>query len=271
MNDNGLIEKYTEMYCRHQSFGNGFVDLDPLTKLNFFIVLALSSFVAQGYLFGIALCVFYCALAVYCRKFREFMKLFLRLALVIVGVIVIVRQITVRGETVLISIFGWRWTLEALENGLTVGFTLLAFSGAIVLFYTLTSMRDLMYSLERKGVSHSASYIMLSSFQTISDLNATAKTILESQKARGIETDGGIFTRMKAFLPVIGPLLLGALSSAEEKYIAMDARAFSIEREHTFLRELRPIPHWEKALVAAINICFLVGCAYKVYITFFLM
>lgn len=131
---------------------------------------------------------------------------------------------------------------------------ILGVSGAVILYFAITSMRDLMYSLELKGVSHVTSYIMLASFQTIKDLGVASKTILDSQKSRGVETDGNIFMRVKALVPIMGPLLLGALSSAEEKSIAMDARAFSVDRKHTFLRELRPIPHWEKGIVICIDV-----------------
>ena len=62
---------------------------------------------------------------------------------------------------------------------------------------------------------------------------------------------------------VIG-MMLGAMTSAEEKCIAMDARAFSIKRQHTFLRELRVVPAREKALVIAVNAAFVVLCVYKI-------
>ena len=44
----------------------------------------------------------------------------------------------------------------------------------------------------------------------------------------------------------------------------MDARAFSIKRQHTFLRELRVVPAWEKALVIAVDAAFVVLCVYKI-------
>ena len=72
------------------------------------------------------------------------------------------------------------------------------------------------------------------------------------------------FVRMKAFFPIISPLMLGAMTSAEEKCIAMDARAFSIKRQHTFLRELRVVPAWEKALVIAVDAAFVALCVYKI-------
>ena len=110
---------------------------------------------------------------------------------------------------------------------------------------------------------HTTSYIILASFQTIVDLKASVQTIFESQKARGIEVEGSLLTRAKAFFPVISPLMLGAIASAEEKSIAMDARAFSIDTPHTFLRELRVVPGWEKALNLAADLAFVAFCVWR--------
>ena len=48
------------------------------------------------------------------------------------------------------------------------------------------------------------------------------------------------------------------MSGTEEKAIAMDARAFSHEGGHTYLRVLRPIPKWEYAL-DALAVLFMIG------------
>jgi energy-coupling factor transporter transmembrane protein EcfT len=125
-------------------------------------------------------------------------------------------------------------------------------------------MKDLMYALEKKGMSHVASYITLSSFQSIADLGENAKVIMESQKARGIETEGNVFKRMKAYIPVMGPLVLNAITSTEEKTIAMDARAFSAKVEHSFLCDLKPVPVWEKLLVAIFDAAFLALVVWRI-------
>ena len=128
----------------------------------------------------------------------------------------------------------------------------------------LKKMKDLMLALENRGVTHVASYIMLSSMQSIIDMKKSADTILESQKARGIETDGNLIVRMKAFFPTLGPILLSAMSGTEEKAIAMDARAFSHEGGHTYLRVLRPIPVWEYIVDALAILVFLGSIVYTV-------
>lgn len=258
-----MYSDFVQKFFSPQTTGNWFKDLDPLSKLNILLVLAFTALVMQNIVFSIGLCVFYYVLAILIGELKYFNGLFSKLLVTIGIFIIVIRQMTVRGTTVLFSVFGWKWTLEGLLNGLQVGGVILGFSGAVILFYASTEMRDLMYALEQKGVSHASSYVILASFQTITDLRASVQTIFESQKARGIEVEGNIFTRAKAFFPVISPLLLGAMASAEEKSIAMDARAFSLETQHTFLRELRPVPGWEKAMVIALDVGFAALCAAK--------
>jgi energy-coupling factor transporter transmembrane protein EcfT len=106
---------------------------------------------------------------------------------------------------------------------------------------------------------------MLASMQNIIDLRKASVTILDSQKSRGIETDGNVFVRTRAFFPTLGPLLLGAIASTEEKVIAMDARAFSVKGKHTFLRELAPVSPREKLLSAGVWVFCGLTLVYRIY------
>ena len=108
------------------------------------------------------------------------------------------------------------------------------------------------------------SFVILSAFQSISDLGVNAKVIMESQKARGIETEGNVIRRIKAYIPVMGPLVLNAISSVEEKSIAMDARAFSAAGTHTYLLELPKVKGGEKALVAVVDILLVLSVVWRV-------
>ena len=56
----------------------------------------------------------------------------------------------------------------------------------------------------------------------------------------------------------MGPLVLNAISSVEEKSIAMDARAFSAPGKHTALVELPKIKNSEKVFVIVVDIIFVV-------------
>lgn len=255
---------FIDSFLKPQTTGNWILDLNPISKLIISILVGFSAIIAQSIPYSFALCLLYFILAAAAQKLRAFSNIYVKLMITVLLFLIILRQVTVKGDMVLFSIFGWNWTMEALKVGLNVSGYILGFSGAIILFSSTTSARDLMYSFERLGVPHTTSYVILASLQTIIDLNKSVKTIFESQKARGIEVEGNVFVRAKAFFPVISPLMLGAMSAAEEKSISMDARAFSLETQHTFLRELRKTPVWEKVMVAVFGVLFVALCVVRI-------
>ncbi len=248
-------------FKQYQKQGNFWLDLNPITKLIITFSLGLSTIAVMDWRYGIPLCVFYFVFAAFTGKFKEFGKVFGFIGLTVLIFALLVRNIGSRPSNITpaFSIFGWVWYKETIFEALTVVSYIAGFAGAVILFFTTTEMRDIMYSLEQLGVSHVASFVILSSMQNIIDLRKSSVTILESQKSRGIETDGNIIVRTKAFFPTLGPLMLGAMSGTEEKSIAMDARAFSVDRKHTFLRELEPMRTGEKIL-CTLFVLFLVGC-----------
>lgn len=250
-----LKEYYRNKYMNYQITGNFFNDMNPLVKLNIFLAVGIIGILIGSYKVQIAFCAVYYILAAVGKKFKNFAGIYTGLGGMILLFSVIVRQLSVEGNQIIFSVFGWKWTWEALENAFNITFTLLVFSGTVILFFCFTEMRDLMYAFERKGVSHESSYVILSSLQTITDLKKTSQTIMDSQKARGVETEGSIWKRLKALVPVISPLFLSALAATEEKTVAMDARAFSVEREHTFLRVLKPTPAYETVVAVLADLC----------------
>ncbi len=259
--------QFINSFYSYQKTGNAWRDLNPLTKLNICFALALSAVVIQDYRFGVVLITAACIVAAFAHSFREFFSTFWKIGLTLTIFLVIVRQIGSRSGNVtpLINIFGWQWYLEAFIDSLDIITFILGFSGWMLVYFVTTPMRDLMYVLEKRGMSHESSFIMLSAMQNIIDLRKASVMILESQKARGIETEGNALVRLRAFFPTLGPLILGAITSTEEKAIAMDARAFSVKRAHTFLREIAPMAPYEKILIAAAWVCFLAAIVYRAY------
>lgn len=245
--------EFINSFRSYHKRGNFWLDLNPLTKLNICLAFAFSALIMLDYRYGIPLCLASCLMAALSGKFKEFFKLYGKLCIIVIVFVTLIRQVGMRtgNVTPFINVFGWQWYKESFVAGWDRITFILGFSGALILFFETTPMRDLMYSLEQKGMSHENSFIMLASMQNILDLKEASVTILESQKSRGIETDGNILVRARAFFPMLGPLLLGAIASTEEKAIAMDARAFSVKRQHTFLRQLAPASTVQKFLAAA--------------------
>ncbi len=260
-----MNEEFINSFRTYSKTGNWICDLNPLTKLNIALVVGIAAMVMRSWKYGIVVCVIYYCLAVYVKKLKSFNKSFLA-AFVVLGLFtVLIRLVSYRNEgSTVINFFGWHWTDAGLKSGFDMAFFILGFTGPILLFFLITPMKELMYSLEKKGVSPTVSYVILVSFKTITELGKSANVILESQKARGIETEGNLLQRVKSFIPIISPLALSAISYTEERTVAMDARAFSVKGKHTFLREMKPAASWEKFLAAFFDLLLVMLIVLKV-------
>jgi len=247
---------FVEKYRQPKRTGNIICDLNPFSKLNLMVVLGLASLIVQNYIFGFCMVAFIILVAVKAGCFKSFFSLYWKI-LILFGVFLFLMKAAFSpGEHVLWQYWGICVTTESIIEALNTVCMVLAFSGAFILFVKTTPMEDFTYAMEQRGASHMASFAILSSFQSIIDLGENAQIIMESQKARGIETEGNLLQRAKAYIPVMGPLILNAIASTEEKAIAMDARAFSAPTKHTALSELPEITKKERTVVILFDIAF---------------
>jgi energy-coupling factor transport system permease protein len=107
------------------------------------------------------------------------------------------------------------------------------------LLLSLTTRPDaLMLSLAQRGIPKSLTYIILATLQLVPRFQEKAATILDAQRARGLETEGPLLQRARAFLPMIKPLVLGSIVDIEERTIALEARAFGRSGTKTSLLTL---------------------------------
>ncbi len=108
------------------------------------------------------------------------------------------------------------------------------------LLLSLTMRPDrLMIALQQRGVPGTLTYLILATIQIVPRFQAKAQTVLDAQRARGLETEGGLGRRVRALVPLIVPLVLGSIVDVEERAIALEARAFARPGPKTSLVRLR--------------------------------
>ena len=66
---------------------------------------------------------------------------------------------------------------------------------------------------------------------------STKDTITDAQRSRGMETEGKLSVRMKAFLPLISPVVMSSLINTRERAIALEVRGFGRKQKKTWLEE----------------------------------
>ena len=87
---------------------------------------------------------------------------------------------------------------------------------------------------------HELALIMSIALRFIPTLMEETERIINAQKARGADFESGnVFSRAKAMLPVLIPLLVGAIRRADELGDAMDARCYSGSKNRTKFKKLR--------------------------------
>lgn len=123
--------------------------------------------------------------------------------------------------------------LYALRIGLNILNMLLSF--AVLCLTTVPA--QLSQELERIGFPASFGYILSSVFQIIPQMSGTMNTITDAQRSRGMETEGNLLTRAKAFLPLISPVVTSSLINTRERAIALEVRGFASKKKKTFLVE----------------------------------
>ncbi len=211
--------------------------LNPLTKA----ALAAASTalaVLLGGLLGPALLVIVAVVlpAVQARILGRLLRMALLLSLPIaISVLVVNLLFYPEGRQVLFQLGPIRATAEgfgfALETLARIG----AISGAITLFYLTTPAGDLVLDLEHRGVSPRIAFVALASVQTVPAMVERAVTITAAQRARGLDTEGSIWRRLRGVLPLAGPVLLGSIGEVEERSMALEARGFTRPGRRTLL------------------------------------
>ena len=126
-------------------------------------------------------------------------------------------------------------TGEGLAFALEILVRILAISGAVTLFYLTTRPADLTIDLERRGVSPRVAFVANASVQTVPAMVERAGQIAAAQRARGLDTEGSIWRRIRGVLPIVGPVILGSIAEVEERTMALEARGFTRPGRRTLL------------------------------------
>jgi energy-coupling factor transport system permease protein len=221
--------------------------LNPLTKLVIATAASLASFGLGGYVGPLILLGSMLALAQVAGVLGRLFRVSLLLTLPIAISLILVSVFTRAGETVLFTIGPFDATLEGVDFAGQTLVRLLAISASIGLFILTTDPRALVFDLERRGVPPRFAFVAVATIEAVPTLVERAATIGESQRARGLDTEGSVRARIRGLLPIVGPVILTSLTDVEERSLALESRAFSRPGKRYLLWAM-PDRGWERAL-----------------------
>lgn len=211
--------------------------MHPYTKL-LYILAAISIPLIGGklWLFSIMILASLCILASV-RLLKNAVPLVAFSFTIIIVIFLIQGMFFHKNENVLFKILGMSFYKEGVLYATRIGLNILNMLLAFAIFVLTTSPVELVDELERSGFSPKFGYIINSVFQILPQMMMTKDTITDAQRSRGLETEGKFSVRMKAFLPLISPVVMSSLINTRERAIALEVRGFGRKGKKTFLRD----------------------------------
>ncbi len=173
--------------------------------------------------------------------------------------VVLVSAFTRAGTTVLFEVGPFDVTLQGIEFAAQTVVRLFAISLSIGLFVLTTEPRAFVFDLERRGVSPRFAFVAVATIEAVPSLVERARVISESQRARGLDTEGSLRARLRGVLPLVGPAVLSSLTDVEERSLALESRAFSRPGKRQLLWAMADTT-WER-VVRWLLVLGLVGAA----------
>ena len=229
--------------------GNSLIHrLDPRTKLIMLVVYIVALFMAVSWASYAILAVFLVScIAVSGVPAKSFVK-GMKPLLFILAFTAILNIFFTTGETVLVSF----WTITIYLEGIIRAVLMLLrivmlIAGTFLLTYTTSpiSLTDGLESLLSplkiiKVPVHELSMMMCIALRFIPTLIEETDKIMCAQKARGADFETGkLMDRIKALIPILVPLFVGAFRRADELATAMECRCYQGGEGRTKMKLLR--------------------------------
>ncbi|MEM2117971.1 MAG: energy-coupling factor transporter transmembrane component T [Candidatus Bathyarchaeia archaeon] len=157
--------------------------------------------------------------------------------------------------------FGGRGLSESLEgaSAMTLRFIVLVESFSI--FFLTTSPDHLGLALEQAHVPYEFCFAFTTAVRFVPVLAEEAQTIMDAQKARGLELERGNFLkRIRNYIPILIPLIVSAIRRSLELAEAMESRAWGATKKRTNLYVLKM--HRGDMILIALTILILAVAIY---------
>ena len=224
--------------------------MDPRAKIVFLIAYIVLIFIVRNF-YGFAVCAGLLMLAVIFSRVPIFKVLKSIKAVIFIIVITVLINLFLHREDGDVVLFSW-WILTITNSSLRfAGFMALRLillilgSSLLTLTTTPVSLTDGLESLMSplkliRFPVHELALVMSIALRFIPTLMEETDRIISAQKARGADFDtGNIFSRIKALVPVLIPLIISAFRRADELGDAMEARCYTGSKVRTKYKKLK--------------------------------
>jgi energy-coupling factor transport system permease protein len=128
-------------------------------------------------------------------------------------------------------------------------------------FFLTTSPDHLGLALEQAHIPYEFCFAFTTAVRFVPVLAEEAQTIMDAQKARGLELErGSFFKRIRNYIPILIPLIISAIRRSLELAEAMESRAWGATKKRTNLYVLKT--HRGDIVLMIITVGILVSAIY---------
>ena len=130
--------------------------------------------------------------------------------------------------------------LYILERAIALTLRFVVLVGSFSVFFLTTSPDHLGLALEQSHIPYEFSFAFTTAVRFVPVLAEEAQSIMDAQKARGLELERGNFIkRVKNYIPILIPLIVSAIRRSIELAEAMESRGWGAKETRTNLYILK--------------------------------
>jgi len=135
---------------------------------------------------------------------------------------------------------GYVLTAQDLEYASAMTFRFVVLVESFSIFFLTTSPDHLGLALEQSHIPYEFCFAFTTAVRFVPVLAEEAQTIMDAQKARGLELEKGNFLkRIRNYIPILIPLIISAIRRSLELAEAMESRAWGAIKKRTNLYVLK--------------------------------
>jgi len=136
--------------------------------------------------------------------------------------------------------YGSESLASLLEQATAMTFRFIVLISSFSIFFLTTSPDMLGLALEQSRVPYEFCFAFTTAVRFVPVMADEAQTIMDAQKARGLELEKGNFLkRIRNYIPILVPLIVNAIRRSIELAEAMESRAWGATKKRTNLYILK--------------------------------
>ncbi|MDY2777870.1 MAG: energy-coupling factor transporter transmembrane component T [Collinsella sp.] len=239
--------------------------LNPGTKLAFVLLTGFACMVSPGSILGAVLIILLFAIAAAARSLGPFARLMFGFGIPITVMLLFIQGLYSPANETIIFDFGFaKMGLEGVLSACKTVTTLLVFLGGFTHMNRTTKPSELVAALTERGLPPKAGYLVLASLNVVPQMKRRMSTIQEAQIARGLDIEGGALSRVRAMVPLLGPVVMSSLTDAEERSMTLETHGFHLnDVRHTTYVEVKH-SSGDTPVVAFASVLFLLATAARI-------